>query len=754
MKVRKIMGVVLAAVLALGVFAGCRQARDGREDKESAKGRYLEADIDLPENASVYSMVGLEDGTIRIAVSDQEGREAVWDLKEDGSTWEKVYDMPEEWEQTETFFVTHVSLSPKGDAFAVTSQPADQSREADGDMLEAPQMEDHYYHLDGEGKAMEVPLQVKEYLYFMRYTKDGELLAQFQDTPVSVVDMETGELTDKVSGAEDTAYFGIAGDTLYTVDHDGQILPFDLHTGEPLAKDENLSDTIAQSGVGLDLHSLQTMPLLFAGGKEEQEVFYCTSKGLYRHIKDGDVTELVIDGSLDSLGNPDTGLISLEAADNDEFYILGVDSQSSKLLHYTYSKDTATVPETELRAWTLYDNSELIQNISQYQKENTDVYVDLKVGVTEENGVTASDALKDLSTEIMAGDGPDVLVLDGLPVDAYVEKGILEDLSDVVGDGEGLFTNLLSAMERDGKLYRIPLRFAIPLVEADVQSLEKIHDLRSLADTAEGLRASDPDKYVCDPYYDGAMVAAQLYDACSAAWVKEDGSIDTESLKGFYTQLARIYNPEEFIDVEGYAFGEGYQKYTSSIGGGLLQIYCDKSALNFGNIWSDADLAQLATTLADKEGIGYKPLTGQAAHTFFPKLMTGVSSKSKAKEDAKEFVRFLLTEKAQTADQGGGLPVNERALRSQMDRIQEGTTIGSGMSSDPDSYVEMTIKKPSPEAVGQFISYIREADTPALTDEIVRDAVLSQAGDCLEGKTTPEEAAQAVRDKVDLYLAE
>ncbi len=760
MRVRKIMSIVLAAVLSLGILAGCGQAGGGNEDEkgsgdtDTAKGRYLETDIQLLENTSVYSMVKLEDGTIRIASRDQEGRQSVWDLKEDGSTWEKVYDMPGEWKQTDTFFVTHVSLSPKGDAFAVTSQPAGQSQEADGDMLEAPQMEDHYYHLDGKGKATEVPLQVKEYPYFMQYTKDGELVAQFQNTPVSVVDMETGELTDKVSGAEDTVYFGIAGDTIYTVDHDGQILPFDLHTGEPLAKDENLSDTITQSGVGLDLHTLQTMPLLFAGGKEEQEVFYCTSKGLYRHIKDGDVTELVIDGSLNSLGNPDTGLISLEATDNDEFYILGVDSQSSKLLHFTYSKDTATVPETELKAWALYDNSELIQNISQYQKENTDVYVDLEVGVTEENGVTASDALKNLGTEIMAGNGPDVLVLDGLPVDHYVEKGLLEDLSNVAQDAEDLFTNLVSAMERDGKIYGIPLRFSIPLVEADVQSLEKIQDLRSLADTAEGLKASDPDKYVCDPYYDGTMVAAQLYDACSAAWVKEDGSIDTESLQGFYTQLARIYDPEGFVDVDVYAFGEGYQKYTSSIGGDLLQMYCDRSALNFGNIWSDAELAQLATTLADKGGIGYKPLTGQAAHTFLPKLMTGVSSKSKAKEEAKEFVRFLLTEKAQTANQGGGLPVNERALQSQMDRIQEGTTIGSGMSNDPDSYVEMTIKKPSPEAVGQFISYVKEADTPALTDEIIRDAVLSQAGDCLDGKITPEEAAQAVRDKVDLYLAE
>lgn len=759
MKARKIMSIALAAVLSLGGLAGCGQAESGGRDEKGggdtggAKGRYLEADIDLPEGTSVYSMVGLENGTIRIATNDQEGRGAVWDLKGEGRTWEKVYDMPGEWQQTDTFFVTHVCLSPKGDAFAVTSQPAGQAQDTDTNTLEAPQMEDHYYHLDGEGNAAEVPVKVDEYPYFMRYTKDGELLAQFQNTPVSVVDMETGELTDKVSGAEDISYFGIAGDTLYTVDYQGQLLPFDLQTGEPLPKDESLSDTIAQSGVGLDLHTLRAMPLIFAEGKEDQEIFCCTSKGLYRHIKNGNVTELVIDGALNSLGSPDTGLISLEAVDNGEFYVLGVDSQSEKLLHYTYSKDTATVPETELKAWALYDNSELVQNISQYQKENPEVYVDLQVGVTEENGVTASDALKNLSTEIMAGNGPDVLVLDGLPVDSYVEKGILEDLSGLAGSAEDLFANMISGMEKDGKIYGIPLRFALPVVEADVQSLEKIRDLASLADVAEEMKAAGPDKDIYSPYYNGAMLAAQLYDACSAAWVKEDGTIDTEQLEGFYTQLARIYDPEKFIDVEVYAFGEGYQRYMSSVGGGTLQMYCDEFALNFGNIWSSADFSQLATTLADKE-IDYKPLTGQADHIYLPKTMVGVSSKSKAKEEAERFIQFLLTETAQRADQGGGLPVNQKALQSQIDNIQEGTTIGSGMANDPDSYVEMTIKKPSPEAVDRFIAYIKEADTPALTNEIIREAVLSQAGDCLDGKITPKAAVQAVTDKVDLYLAE
>lgn len=763
MKMKKIMSAILAAVLSLGVLTGCGQAGGGKEqgsssqDTGSAKGRYLEEDIELPKDTTVYSMTRLEDGTLRIAAQEKEGRAAVWDLAEDKDTWEKVYDLPEEWRQTDTFYVTHVCLSPKGDAFAATSQTLETETQTDGEELEAPEMQERFYHLDGEGNVTEVPIKIEEYLYFLRYTDDGELLAQFQGTPVSAVDMETGELTDKTSGMKDAAFFDVAGQILYVVDYEGQILPFDVGTRDPLPKDEGLIESISQSGAGLDLHSLQTLPLIFDAGKEEGEIFFCTGKGLYRHMKDGSVSELVIDGSLTSMGSPDMGLISLETTEDGEFYLLGIDSQSNKLLHYTYSKDTATVPGTEVKAWSLYENSELRQNISQYQKENPDVYVDLEVGVTEESGVTASDALRNLSTEIMAGNGPDMLLLDGLPVESYVEKGLLEDLKNVADGGEDLFTNITSGLEQDGKVYGIPLRFSLPMVEADTQSLDKIQDLESFADTAEELKDADPEKNLYSPYYDGALLASQLYDACAAAWVKEDGSIDGGLLKEYYTQLARIWDPEKFIDVEmqmaQIAESGSYRGYMGSLGGGTLEMYCDHFSMNFGTLCSVSEFSQLATTLADKEGIGYKPLTGQASDVFVPKMIAGLSSKSGAKEEAKKFIQFLLTEDAQMADQSGGLSVSQKALRAQIDHM-EGSTIGSGMANDPDSYVEMQIKKPSAEAADQFIAYIRQADTPALTNEIIRDAVLSQARDCLDGKITPEAAVQAVTDKIDLYLAE
>lgn len=57
-----------------------------------------------------------------------------------------------------------------------------------------------------------------------------------------------------------------------------------------------------------------------------------------------------------------------------------------------------------------------------FQRQNPDVHVVYDVALTGADAVTASDALRTLANELLAGKGPDLLVLDGMPIDSYVEK--------------------------------------------------------------------------------------------------------------------------------------------------------------------------------------------------------------------------------------------------------------------------------------------------------------------------------------------
>ena len=76
-----------------------------------------------------------------------------------------------------------------------------------------------------------------------------------------------------------------------------------------------------------------------------------------------------------------------------------------KIYSYVYSKDTPTTPDTELTVYSLKDNDFIKQAAVLFQKKYPDVYVNIETGMSGDDSVTDTDALKVLNTEIMAGNG-------------------------------------------------------------------------------------------------------------------------------------------------------------------------------------------------------------------------------------------------------------------------------------------------------------------------------------------------------------
>lgn len=121
-----------------------------------------------------------------------------------------------------------------------------------------------------------------------------------------------------------------------------------------------------------------------------------------------------------------------------------------------------------LRLYTLKENENLCQSAKLFMEKYPKYPVVIEVGISEEDGKTVSDAIRSLNTEIMAGNGPDIILMDGLPIEDYIEKGVLEDLSDVVKgvktNGEEFFENVLSSYEKGENLYAVPSRFSVPII--------------------------------------------------------------------------------------------------------------------------------------------------------------------------------------------------------------------------------------------------------------------------------------------------
>ena len=58
------------------------------------------------------------------------------------------------------------------------------------------------------------------------------------------------------------------------------------------------------------------------------------------------------------------------------------------------------------------------------------------------------------------------------------------------------------------------------------------------------------------------------------------------------------------------------------------------------------------------------------------------------------------------------------------------------------------------EIFGKLMGLAESLKTPALQDEVIKEAVLEQGEKVLGGEEDPKEAAAAVAQKVNLYLAE
>jgi len=100
-------------------------------------------------------------------------------------------------------------------------------------------------------------------------------------------------------------------------------------------------------------------------------------------------------------------------------------------------------------------NSEYRIELLDYSEYNTDE--DYSAGLTK------------LTTEILAGNVPDIIDLNGMPLSQFASKGLLTDLyplldADSELSRESLFPSVIKALETDGHLYRTAASFSVSTV--------------------------------------------------------------------------------------------------------------------------------------------------------------------------------------------------------------------------------------------------------------------------------------------------
>ncbi|MCI8484203.1 MAG: carbohydrate ABC transporter substrate-binding protein [Lachnospiraceae bacterium] len=784
----------------------------GGDDKGQAMGRFLEEEVELPiALGNIYDMKRMGNGTIRVMCSNGDnGNKEVWDSKDGGKTWEKAYDLPAEIQDTDDGYVDYAKLSSDGQAVCGYNKIADGGitpilylvdQTGSGKFLpfELPAYEGDtrnssfdtegaydYNTMSTEGKSVnagedqsenpeedqpeenpdkaqpeenpdeaqpegEKEAKTGNLIVDLQFLGNDQVILQDMNSTIYQISTADGSVKQKYECSETTGGIRqvyVAGKNLVLISYT-DIRVYDTETGEQKSTEETLQENV------LDHENISAIDTL----NEGESIYYLTRGGLYHYKFGGSIMEQMIDGGMNSLGAPAFYPMALAMIDEENLLVAANDANSDSptgivILKYTYSPDTPAKPDKEIKVYSLYNNRELGQSISRFQKEHTDIYVNYQVAISEENGLTVSDALKTLTTEIMAGKGPDLLLLDGMPVETYIEKGILKNLSSVIEKEDDYFGSILKAyQDKEGQLYAVPARFFIPMIHAKEAYYSQGEDFNTFTERKDVFVNMDPES-----------VVEKFWYSCGAAWKKEDGTLDESKITEFLTRLKNAYG-----EYDNSKDQEEDGIYVASDIGGFDEI--KRTSLDYGNF--ELAYGRLNTNIGLYGGMDYGMLKavseklgdavldqmpGQAENVFVPAMIVGISSKSAQPEAAEELAKYLFSSEAQKVSQSGGFPVEKEAFRSVIDGHQyEGkesmrmVEIGGTSLEEPLSY-DMV---PTPEEEIQKLTDLAELlTTPALRDDVIKEAVIEQGEKVLKGEISPEEGTKALMQKVNIYLAE
>lgn len=401
------------------------------------------------------------------------------------------------------------------------------------------------------------------------------------------------------------------------------------------------------------------------------------------------------------------------------------------------------------RIYSLKDEYMVRQAASLFQGKYPDLEVVYEVGYTGEDGVTISDAIRTLNTELMSGNGPDVLVLDGLPADQYVEKGILEDVTELLEpEKDALFYNIITASNSGEQIYQVPTSFMIPILtgNAEVVSAGNIDNLVQNLET--GFSAGIP------------AVKQNVFSTAAGNLIVTSGimedQINEDELARLFENLGKIadlsFSAEERQNVEDWMKVKYWaDAYPISAGDSTIELYYNEVQMEVTQLTHDMDFVRLNSlcTQSEKE---YRHLNFDSGNYFIPYVMLGLNHSGGHLEVAEDFLTYYLSKVYLTPGSGSGLSITRENLIS--DKCATGEIIENGISKKEDPSQGMDIYMLTPEDCEQFEQFIEELDTPVAYDAVLMELIAEQLDAYIFDGKDLQDAVQEVCGKAKLYMSE
>lgn len=573
----------------------------------------------------------------------------------------------------------------------------------------------------------EIPYDTNDLAYSVTGIKalpDGNVAVGLQYNGVVVLDSTTGSVVKEYLSAGMDREFDFSQDEVMILDTlRGGVVVFDLET----AKEKTfISCEGSLWGSKLEVSA-------------DGNAYLINEEGVSRLAKGGSVWEQIIEGQLSSFGMPSLYIENGIIKGDEEFLVLFYDrDMGNQLTHYRFDPNTPTKPTTEVNLYMLEDNVTIRQAIAIYQRQNPGVFINIQVGVEEGGSVTKADAIRTLNTQLLAGKGPDLLLLDGLPVQSYIEKGVLLDMSDWANEkleqGEWL-QNIVGAFQEDGSIYTLPLRFSLSTMWGNKAIIENIKGIEDLATWAK----SNPDKEVFYKMSPEKLMNI-LYGPTAHTWIDEKGQIKEAEFIRFLEAIKELAPVGDMEEQDEIAWGFLSMEYMAS----------KDTELHLENISGFDGLNYQYSGIAQRGDGDFDLICAGEESTFEPKGIIGINANSKYQDIAREIVELAMSKEVQSVNLGDGFSVHKQTFEEQAVLNPDQSFMTFPVSFEK----PITMINVTQEVYSKVKKLAEKATIPVVKDDVLLNLIIEETKGYFDGEKTAEEAASAVAKRTRAYLAE
>lgn len=731
-KIKKLIFVMLVLLL----MTGCMNKQNTNKS-----GQYVEDKITLPDSTiNILDIKKFDENTIMMAAIVEDRECILWKSNDDGESWEECLFYPED--LSKSIFLCGCILE---DGSVVSTVYYDMMEKADQevDLLNESVI---YVVIDENGyKEMNLETQNNRMITKFKMYEERLFACDLDGVFYEVVNGQT----ECINSLEDT--IGSPSDFVF----DDKIVSC---VGSELVIYETMeSETAAEYDEFREFYNKDMERNSFDALLEsvEDEILYLGKSGLYKYDKNDKQISPVFENENFNYGHLDNTVQKLVMLNDKTFLIAGSKEGTPVIYKYWFDPNANNSAQTEMTIYTLYDSTMLQTIVDGFEEKNPDINVKVEIGYNKGEGITIDEAIRSLNISLFAENGPDVIVLDGLPVQSYLTQGALKNIKDSISNYE-LNENILGEYTNKGDVFAVPMGYTLLDFHATETIIENATSIVSLAEEIEKLN-NGSEKLVVDLWEDDSIFSG-LYYYYFPECFNEKGELEQEKVQDFLVSMKKIY---DCSDYNWTVMAEDERKCLltyAELGNmeqGDLMMYIDEAQLMIGELQDIRDIQLAYFMQENKPNVKVNYFEEDSVKQYIPKTVLAVSQNAKHSEEAQKFLEYAMSEEGQSriAKLFECFPINETVFDQifNLNMIKQSEYSIENRDGDEITIISSGITKADVENWKNIQQTFKQS---IYNDKVIKNLVMDAIEKYVNEEKTLDEAVEYCVQRIGLYVNE